>query len=221
MNSIEKSAKTVDEAIALALVDLKVDKNAVKIEIMEEGSRGIFGFIGNKMAKVKVSLKAPEQNIPDATTVSEETDTSELAIAFVTDVITKIGVTAHIEASSDEEGLHIKISGDQVGVLIGRRGETLDALQYLTGLVCNKGQEPHLKVLVDVESYRSRRQETLMALADRLAKKVARTRKSVTLEPMTANERRIIHAALQGNTAVDTYSTGAEPYRKIVIKPKG
>lgn len=205
-NSIEKTAKTVDEAIDLALLHLKADRKMVDIEVIEAGNKGFLGFIGNKQAKVKVTLI--------------ENNSLKKATFFVNEVLSKMGVEADVDATEAEECINIKISGENVGLLIGRRGETLDALQYLTSLVTNKGAGIHYKVMLDVESYRSRREETLVSLAERLAKKVVRTRKSITLEPMTAYERRIIHSSLQSNNSVETYSIGEEPYRKIVIKPK-
>lgn len=206
LNGIEKTAKTVDEAIDLALLDLNVDREMVHVEVIDEGNRGIFGFIGNKLAKVRVKLL--------------EVCNSDKASLFISDVLEKMGVEAVLDVSEEDGSLVIRISGENVGLLIGRRGETLDALQYLTGLVVNKEAENHQKVIIDIESYRSRREETLINLAERLARKVMKTAKSVTLEPMTPYERRIIHSALQGNSSVDTYSIGDEPYRKIVIKPK-
>jgi spoIIIJ-associated protein len=205
-NCIEQAAKTVDEAINLALKQLKVDRSMVDIEVIDEGNKGFFGIIGNKQARIKVTLK--------------EDENLNKVKNFVSDIMQKMGVEGCVEGTETGEEINIKISGDDVGILIGRRGETLDALQYITSLVMNKGARAHCKIMIDVESYRCRREETLIALAERLAKKVIRTRKSLTLEPMTAYERRIIHSSLQTNTSVDTYSIGEEPYRKIVIKPK-
>jgi spoIIIJ-associated protein len=206
-NFIEKTGKTIEEAIAFALKDLKVDREMVDIEVMDEGNKGLFfGIIGNKLAKVKVAIKT------DGIIAKVED--------FVYNVISRMGVEANLDTTLDGDNIEVNISGENVGILIGRRGETLDALQYITSLSINRCRENHYRIMIDVERYRSRREDTLVALSERLAKKAIRTKRSVTLEPMTSYERRIIHASLQNNNSIETYSIGEEPYRKIVIKPK-
>ena len=131
-----------------------------------------------------------------------------------------MGVSVDINVEEDQESVLLKITGRDSGIIIGRRGETLDALQYLTSLVANKGREEYKRVTIDIENYRQKREETLVRLADRLAERVVRYRKNVTLEPMNPYERRIIHSTLQNNRFVETYSVGDDPNRKVVITLK-
>lgn len=203
--SIEKTAKSVQEAISLALDELKADKDNVDIEVLDEGNKGIFGLIGNKMARVKVTLR--------------ETG-GEKAKNFLLDVFEKMNVKADIQTTEDEDSLLLKINGKDIGIIIGRRGETLDALQYLTSLVVNKDKEIYKRVVLDIENYRQKREETLVKLANRLADKVVKYKKNITLEPMNPYERRIIHSSLQNHKYIETYSIGDEPNRKVVITLK-
>jgi spoIIIJ-associated protein len=205
-NAVEKEGKTIDEAINLALLELKLEKELVDIEVIEEGSKGIFGFLGGKPARVKVKAKKEASFIKGK--------------EFVEDILFNMKVSAVVTMEVQDPGVVIRISGDDVGILIGRRGETLESLQYLASLVVNRNADRYQKVTVDIEGYRDRREDTLIKLAQRIASKVAKTNKSVILEPMTPYERRIIHSTLQGNDSVSTYSTGDEPYRKIIVKPK-
>ncbi len=203
--SIEKTAKTVQEAISAALEELKTAREDVEVEIIDEGNKGIFGLIGNKMAKIRVTVK----EFP-----------AEIAKSFLMDIFDKMGVNAEVEHEENEDCLTLNIKGKDIGILIGRRGETLDALQYLASLVINKGKDDYKRVVVDIENYRQKREQTLIKLADRLAQRVIKYKKSVTLEPMNPYERRIIHASLQDNKYIETYSVGDEPNRKVVIKLK-
>jgi len=198
---VEKTGKTVQEAINLALDELNVEMDNADIEVLDEGSKGLFG-LGGKVARVRVTLR----NIKNIQ-----------AEKFLQDVFSKMKVSVDIETEEDEESMTLRIKGKDSGILIGRRGETLDALQYLTSLVVNKNREEYKRVTVDIENYRQKREETLVRLANRLAERVARYRKSVTLEPMNPYERRIIHSSLQNNKMVETYSVGDEPNRKVVI----
>ena len=203
--SVEKCAKTVEEAISLALAELNATKDNVFIEVLDEGTKGIFGFIGNKMAKVRVSLNE---------------SSSEKAKNFLFDVFEKMNIHAEIEIVEEDESLLLNVVGKDIGIIIGRRGETLDSLQYLTSLVVNKDEQYYKRVVVDIENYRQKREDTLVKLADRLAEKVVRYKKSVTLEPMNPYERRIIHSSLQTHRYVETYSVGDEPNRKVIIALK-
>lgn len=198
---VEKTGRTVQEAISLALDELQADRDNVDIEVIEEGSKGLFG-IGSKVAKVRVILRSSR---------------SDDAKRFLSDVFTKMDVSVDIETTEDDEAILLKITGRDSGIIIGRRGETLDALQYLTSLVTNKEKEGYKRVTIDIENYRQKREETLVRLAGRLAERVTRYRKNVTLEPMNPYERRIIHSSLQNNKFVETYSVGEEPNRKVVI----
>lgn len=201
---IEKTGKTVQEAINLALSELNADMDNADIEILDEGSKGLFG-IGSKVARVRVTLKKNQTN---------------QAEKFLTDVFSKMKVSVDIETEEDEESMSLRIKGKDSGIIIGRRGETLDALQYLTSLVVNKDKAVYKRVTVDIENYRQKREETLVKLASRLAERVVKYRKNVTLEPMNPYERRIIHSSLQNNKLVETYSVGDEPNRKVVITLK-
>lgn len=204
LKQTEKSAKSVEEAKSLALEELGVGEEEVDFEILDEGSKGFLG-IGAKDAKVRAQLK----------------DLSAFAAKkFLSDVFGAMQLDVTVDAQSDDEGLNIDLSGESMGIVIGKRGDTLDALQYLTSLIVNHESEEYVKVNLDTENYREKRTESLLALSERLAAKVAKTGKRFTLEPMNPYERRVIHANLQENTEVTTYSVGDEPYRKVVIAPK-
>jgi len=205
MDSIEKSGKTVEEAIEEALVILNCTRDQVEVEIIEQGAKGFLG-LGSKLAKVLVSKK----NNPE-----------KKAKEFLKEITTLMGLSVDIECElDDEKHLNIDLKGSSLGVLIGKRGQTLDSLQYLINLVVNKGDAPYVSVTLDTENYRQKRKETLENLAYNLAKKAKSTRRNVVLEPMNPYERRIIHAALQNDRHVTTYSQGEEPYRNVVISPK-
>lgn len=206
--SIEKTGKTVQEAITAALAELKLSEEEVDVEVIEEGNKGIFGLIGSKTAKVKVTVKEIESNRCD------------LASDFLYTILQNMGVEADISVNEDDESIVVDINGDDIGIIIGRRGETMDSLQYLTSLVVNKGFEDYKRVTLNVENYRQKREETLVKLANRLADKVVKYKKPVSLEPMNPYERRIIHSTLQGHKYVETYSVGEEPKRKVVITLK-
>lgn len=212
---VEKTAKSVEEAIASALEELNVSREEVEIEVIEEASKGVLGLFGGKEAKVRVTVL--EQEVAEE---EEEADAKADAGNFVGDILDKMDIDATISVSETEDTVKVDISGENVGLLIGRRGETLDSIQYLTSLVVNKGREDFKRVIVDVEGYRKKREETLIALAYRMANKVEKYKKSVTLEPMTPYERRIIHSALQERFTIETVSVGEEPNRKVVIRVK-
>lgn len=206
--SIEKTGKTVQEAISAALLELKLTEEDVDIEVIDEGAKGIFGIIGSKVARIKASVK------------EEEANRCDIASDFIYTILNNMQVEAEISVNEDDENIVVDVNGDDIGIIIGRRGETMDALQYLTSLVVNKGYEDYKRVILNVENYRQKREETLVKLANRLAEKVVKYKKSVTLEPMNPYERRIIHSSLQGHKYVETYSTGEEPKRKVVIALK-
>ncbi|HHV98731.1 MAG TPA: protein jag [Clostridiaceae bacterium] len=204
-NVVERTGKTVQDAISSALADLNADIEDVDVEVLEEGSKGIFGIIGNKLARVRVTLKEMS---------------SKVAVEFLQNVFQKMGVSAEIEAKEYDDTLYLEIKADDSGIIIGRRGETLDALQYLVSLVVNKNREVYKKVTIDIENYRHKREETLVKLANRLAERVIKYKKSITLEPMNPYERKVIHSTLQDNKYVETYSIGNDPNRKVVITLK-
>lgn len=205
MRFVEKTAKTVDEAIELALQDLQANRDEVDVEVIEEPSKGILGFIGVKPARIKVVVKE---------------GLSQKAEKLLNKIFSSMQLQVDIHTRNKEQGIYIDLEGNDLGVLIGRRGETLDALQYLVNLSVNKNREVRNKIIIDVEGYRERREETLQKLARKLAEKAKQRGRNVVLEPMSSQERRIIHTALQGREDIYTFSEGEEPYRKIVISPK-
>lgn len=206
MEFVLKTGRTVENAVAAALIELNKTEEQVEIEVLEEPSKGFLGLIGGKLAKVKVIVKE---------------DWTEKAVSFIQQVVEKMGLTnIVVEIVKKDDPLVLNLRGSRMGILIGRRGQTLDALQYLTNLVVNKDSERRVRVVIDAEEYRKRREQTLQRLALRLAEQVKRKGKSITLEPMNPHERRIIHTVLQNNPYVFTVSEGEEPYRKVVISAK-
>ena len=206
MDYKEFSAKTVDDAITEACKEFGVASDKLDYEVVNEGSTGFLG-IGSKEAVIKAKIKS---SIID----NAKTFLNEVFAAM------NMVVVINVEFDADNKEMVIDLSGDDMGVLIGKRGQTLDSLQYLTSLVVNKGEEDYIRVKVDTENYRKRRQDTLENLAKNIAFKVKRTKRSVSLEPMNPYERRIIHSALQNDRYVTTHSEGEEPYRRVVITPK-
>ena len=249
MDFSEKWGKDVETATALALDELKCSKDEVKITVLEEPSRGFLG-IGSKLAKVRVEKievsendKTEEIEVTEEVneTVTEETvenETTEVtskklirpdnmkeidehpALSFLKETTEKMGLELSFKAYADDNNVFIDIAGKDAGTIIGKRGQTLDAIQYLTSLAVNKKSEDYVRVVLDAENYRSKREKTLERLAHRLADKVVRTKRSVKLEPMNPYERMVIHAALVNSPKVKTRSEGEEPYRRVVIELK-
>lgn len=207
MDYIEVTGKTVDDAITNALIQLETTSDQIEYEVIEKGSNGFLGLIGKQDAVIKVRKKS---NLLD--------DTYE----FLNKMFAAMNMEVKSEIDYNEENrtMNIDFSGDEMGILIGKRGQTLDSLQYLISLVVNKESDAYIKVKVDTEDYRERRKQTLENLAKNLSYKVKRTRRPITLEPMNPYERRIIHSALQNDRYVETHSEGDEPYRKVVITLK-
>ncbi len=286
MKRIEVSARTVDEAISQGLSELGASISDVTVDILEEGSKGLFGLFGSKPAKIAITLneedngtevqdifsnqapakkevvkkqpiekkqapkvekpvvkekkeQAPKkpvqkiekvqeteevitEKIPVVMAEQKDRDTKEgKAQYFLQEVTRMMGVSVQVHVTTDEENnIHVDMQGDTLGILIGRRGETLDALQYLTSLQVNKGQSEYTRVTLDTENYRAKREEALVRLANRMANRAKKTGRKVSMEPMNPYERRILHSALQNNTAVETRSEGDEPNRHIVITLK-
>jgi len=205
MNFIIKEGRTVEDAITEALVELGITSEEAVIEIIEKPTGGIFGMFSSKLAKVKVSKEATIDIIAES---------------FLTDVFKEMDLEVNIAVKMGEDmNMDIDLSGPNMGVLIGKRGQTLDSLQYLVSLVVNKESEQYIRIKLDTEQYRERRKQTLENLAKNLANKVKKSGKKFTLEPMNPYERRIIHFTLQNNKAVETHSEGEEPYRKVIIVP--
>lgn len=200
---IEITGKTVDDAVTEALIRLETTSDNIEYEVIEKESSGFLG-LNKKPARIRAALK---KTIRDT------------ALEFLESVFEQMNIKPGIEIDFNEEekAMNINVVGDEMGVLIGKRGQTLDSLQYLVSLVINKGSEDYIKVKLDTENYRERRKETLENLAKNIAFKVKKTRKSVSLEPMNPYERRIIHSALQNDKFVETHSEGEEPYRKVVV----
>ena len=206
MDMITVSAKTVDDAITKALIELETTSDKLVYEIVDKGSAGFFCFF----AKPAIIRARKEVTLEDKAT------------GFLKQVFDAMSLPVEIEISynDEEKEMSINLSGEDMGILIGKRGQTLDSLQYLVGMVVNKGSEGYIRVKLDTENYRSRRKETLETLAKNIAYKVKRTKRSVSLEPMNPYERRIIHAALQNDKYVTTRSEGEEPFRHVVIALK-
>lgn len=301
MNTYEASAKTVEEAIAAGLEALGVSISDVTVDVLDEGSKGLFGLFGSRLAKVRLTVKeqeedplaalaeekpakkparkpaekkpvpekkepkpaaekkpAPEKKEPKEPKAPRQPKAEKAekpaaekkplppkapakpiekpvvtmlendqvqadsaagkAQAFLKELTHLMGVEVDVAVGNDAEGnVFVQMTGDTLGILIGRRGETLDALQYLTSLKINRGQETYTRVTLDTENYRAKREDTLIRLANRMANRAVKTGRKVSLEPMNPYERRIIHSALQANEAVDTHSEGDEPNRHVVI----
>jgi len=277
MDYSEKWGADIEEAVSLALKDLKLSRDEVEVTVLEQPSRGFFG-VGKKLAKVRVEKikpvveeklepipekkpeKKPEKqqekrpdkktekkqerkpqnkkstdnrskkNKAKAKTVNIALDNVDLeslqiveeheALTFLREITEKMGLSLSFNARVGEDLVYMEMSGPDSRTVIGKRGQTLDAIQYLTSLVVNKDSEKYIKVVVDAENYRAKRQKTLEQLADRLAAKVIKTNKQVRLEPMNPYERKVIHATLQKNPEITTRSEGEEPYRRVVIELK-
>ena len=209
MEFIEITAKTVNDAITEACQKLSIPSSKLEYEVLEEGSTGFLG-LGAKAAKIKARVKEEEKTI------------DMVAKDFLTEVFKAMNlpVVLNIKYDDIERILDIDLAGDDMGVLIGKRGQTLDSIQYLVSLVVNKGKEDYIRVKLDTENYRQRRKATLENLAKNIAFKVKRTKRPVSLEPMNPYERRIIHSALQNDRYVTTHSEGDEPFRRVVVTLK-
>ncbi|SFS04727.1 RNA-binding cell elongation regulator Jag/EloR [Anaeromicropila populeti] len=228
MDWVEFTAKTVDDAITEALIKLETTSDKVEWKVIEKESRGVLGLF-SRPARITVRLKAEEQeekvnvveNVISKTVGNAVSNYEAVASEFLKNVLREMKISANVETKLvDENQLDINIDGQDMGVLIGKRGQTLDSLQYLTSLVVNKESSAYIKVKIDTENYRERRKETLENLAKNIAFKVKRSKHSVSLEPMNPYERRIIHSALQHDKFVETHSEGEEPYRKVVVTLK-
>lgn len=285
MDYSEKWGVDVEEAVKLALIDLKLSRDEVEVTVLEEPSKGFFG-IGSKLAKVRVEKKKPdveekpaepEKKVkpehkksekaehPISGEPAKEAGTEEKprnkgnrnqkkkhsgnrekkekftapdldidpvnkeelhdienheALAFLKEITEKMGLALNFHAKAGDDIVYLEMDGKDSGTIIGKRGQTLDAIQYLTSLVVNKDSEKYIKVVIDAENYRAKRQKTLEQLANRLAAKVVKTKKYVRLEPMNPYERKIIHATLQKNPNIVTRSEGEEPYRRVIIELK-
>lgn len=261
MDYTEKWGVDIEEAVRLALLDLKCSRDEVEVTVLEEPTKGFLG-IGAKLAKVRVEKikpvveeKKPEpkaekkepkhkerkskekkthekksQDSKEDKTVNlalDDVDKDSLkdvedheALTFLKDITEKMGLNLNFNAKAGDGIVYLEMNGQDSRTVIGKRGQTLDAIQYLTSLVVNKDNDKYVKVVVDAENYRAKRQKTLEQLANRLAAKVVKTKKYVRLEPMNPYERKVIHATLQKNPNITTRSEGEEPYRRVIIELK-
>ena len=244
MVSVEMTGKTVEEALEAALAELHTTKENVDVEILEEPKDGLFGLFGGRKARIKVTVKiapadekAAEQSEKSLT---ENTETiaaveakatktvvnNDEAVKMAKDFLMKIFAAMKIQVvmekfvSKEDGSVTFKLHGADMGILIGKHGQTLDSLQYLTNLVANKNSAERIRIMIDIEDYRERRAHTLTRLALRLAERVKRSGDRVVLEPMNPHERKIIHMALQNDNRVNTLSEGEDPYRRVVIELK-
>ena len=241
LKTLEKSGKTEEAALAAALEELGLDRDDVSVEIVERAKSGFLG-IGASPAVVRVQYEAPDEELE---TVAEAVAESPAAApaeaqpaaapaapaaavdepegyarirAFVSGLLEHMGIQAEIEITArDNGGVNVNLSGSNMGAVIGRRGETLDAIQHLTNYAVNRGSDKHMHISVDAESYRAKREESLVRLAEKMAAKAIKYKRSMALEPMNSYERHVIHTALQDYEGVTTSSTGTEPNRRVVV----
>lgn len=233
MSKVTVTAKTIDEAVKSALRQLQTSEEFVSIRVIEEPTNGFFGF-GAKPAVVEVALLEPtvesqavtaEDTTMQSAVKQEKEETSgvnpvEEAQLFLEKVLSQMGLKVQITLDHEEEHTVFKITGEGLGLMIGKRGQTLESIQYLTNLVANRHSKEYLRIVIDPENYRTKRQETLKLLADRMAKKVVRTNEKMALEPMNAAERKVIHTHLQNYAGISTKSHGEGNNRHLVIYPK-
>lgn len=209
MRSVEKSARTIEEAIDEAIDELGVERSRVDVEVLEEGNKGFLGIIGGRLARVRVTAK------------DEREEKIKVGMEFLKGLLELLEIPADLTQNEAADGaVQFDIAGEQLGLIIGRRGQTLDAVQYLVNLVANKGDGEWIRFMLDAAGYREKRDMALEELARRMAGRVKKQRRRAVLEPMNARERRIVHMALADDTSVATHSEGEEPYRRIVITPR-
>lgn len=204
---IEIKSKTKEEAIQTALLKLGVEEKDIEVNVIQNPSKGFLGLIGAKDGIYEITVIKKEE--------------IEIAKEFIENILIKSKINAKVNAIQEDNLIKISIEGKEATRLIGRRGETLDAVQFLTGLALNKiNKDSHMRVLVDIENYRSKREESLVRYARKVAREVAKTRRTKKLDYMNPYERRIVHSALQNDKYVITYSEGTDPYRRLVIEYK-
>lgn len=241
LKTLEKSGKTEEAAIAAALEELGLDRDDVSVEIVERAKSGFLG-IGASPAVVRVQYEAPDEELETVVEAAAESPAAAPAEAqpaaapaapaaaadepegyariraFVSGLLEHMGIQAEIEITArDNGGVNVNLSGSNMGAVIGRRGETLDAIQHLTNYAVNRGSDKHMHISVDAESYRAKREESLVRLAEKMAAKAIKYKRSMALEPMNSYERHVIHTALQDYEGVTTSSTGTEPNRRVVV----
>lgn len=204
--SLEIKSKTKEEAISKAMAKLNVNSKDLEVEVLQQATKGFLGFIGAKEGLYKLTVIETE---------------SDIAKKFVETILKNSKIEAKVNVNQENNLIKVDIEGKDAASLIGRRGETLDSIQFLTGLALNKiNKDSHMRVLVDIENYRAKREESLIRYANKVAREVAKTKKTKKLDYMNPYERRIVHSALQNDKYVSTYSEGTDPYRRLVIEYK-
>lgn len=207
--SFEVSGPTVEDAVSRALKELGVGRDQVEVEVLDPGGRAFLGLLGAKEARVRVTVR------------DDPVEVARAGRAFLLDVLHEMGIAAEVQERVGEDGtIRVDISGEGLGLIIGRRGQTLDALQYLVGIVANRHTPVWHPVVLDAEGYRARREAMLRSLARRVAQRVRRTGRKMVLDPMPASERRVIHLALHSEEGIETRSEGRDPYRRVVVVPR-
>lgn len=227
--SVTKTAKSVEEAIALAVAELGINEDDAIVEIIDEGGSGGFLGIGKKQATVKVTASddAPEEEESEPVYYGDDetfegdavSEAEDQAVSFVAEILSGIGIHGKLDSYREGETIYINITGQDCGTAIGRHGETLDAISYLTSLVANKFSEEHIRVSLDIGGYKKRRESMLISMAEKAASRAKRSGRPVALEAMNPAERRIVHSALQSFSGVTTHSEGEEPDRKVIVTP--
>ncbi len=226
--SVTKTAKSVEEAIALAVAELGINEDDAIVEIIDEGTSGGFLGLGKKQATVKVTASEEEEAEESEPVYYGDDETFEgdavseaedQAVSFVAEILSGIGIHGKLDSYREGETIFINITGQDCGTAIGRHGETLDAISYLTSLVANKFSEEHIRVSLDIGGYKKRRESMLISMAEKAASRAKRSGRPVALEAMNPAERRIVHSALQSFSGVTTHSEGEEPDRKVIVVP--
>lgn len=204
MKDVTVSGKSVEEALRIALNQLEASEDQVEIEVLEEPKKGLLGLIGSKQAVIKVTVNV---------------DPARIAADYLQEIIKNMGINVEVEIEKvNDREYQFQINGEELAIIIGKRGLTLNALQYLTNLVANQNSDFGIRIELDAEDYRLRRKESLEKLAHRTADRVIKTKRSVKLEAMPSYERKVVHSALQENNAVTTFSTGEDPHRAVVVE---
>lgn len=221
--STEKTGKTIESAIQAALEELNASEEDVVIEVLDEGDSGKILGIGKKDAKVRVTLEEEQAPVyygdEEDYTGEIQNKQEEAAVNLVTKILSEIGIRADVSSYCEDKTVYINVTGKDVGAAIGRHGETLDSIQYITNIAMNRKSDEYYRLILDIGGYRKKREEKLVSLAKRTASKVTKIKKSYEMEPMNAAERRVVHFALQNFNGVKTFSEGEEPDRCVIISP--
>ena len=231
--SLEIKSKNIDDAISKALGQFSVSREDIEVEVIKEPTKGFLGLIGSKDGIYKITVKQKEEvtkevdineveiNIDTKIETKQDLTDIDVAKGFISNIMNNLNIDADVDVRQEKNVIKVNITGKDAACLIGRRGETLDSIQFLAGLALNKAnKDSHCKILVDIENYRSKREDSLIRYANKVAREVAKTRKTKKLDYMNPYERRIIHSTLQNDKFVKTYSEGVDPYRRLVIEYK-